>query len=167
MSSIFPVFCTAELPIATIEKLLSDSLEGAKKMAPSEPSLAVVTKADNMSHTTASTPPFQPFDSPFIGQSVKEISRQFPQAHHFAVLDERSLGEKTVVLVELSSPDNVQTVRVTFGSAQSVLLALNLATLGFKDIQSIAASNGGVYDLISGSPKKGQSAPRKRLGADS
>ncbi|KAI2470950.1 hypothetical protein F4781DRAFT_155781 [Annulohypoxylon bovei var. microspora] len=167
MSLIFPVYCIADVPISVIERLLSDSLEGSNKLAPgSEPSLAIVTTANEVP-TTASWPPLPPFTSPFLGQSVEEVSDQFAHITHFAVLDERSINDETATLVQRGSLGDVQTARVTFGSVQSVLIALDVATIGFSEIQSIAAFKGDVYGIDSGSPKKGQPAPRMRLGGGS
>ncbi|KAI1103184.1 hypothetical protein F4804DRAFT_239260 [Jackrogersella minutella] len=164
--SIFPVYCTAQVPILIIEKFLTDALNGSNKLAPgSEPSLAIVTAANGVP-TTASSPPLQPFTSPFIGQSVEQISRQFNEMAHFSVLDERSTEDETAVLVERNSDDSIHTVRVTFGSSQSLLTALDVATLGFTEIQNIATSSGGVYGKNHPSPQEGQLAPRKRLGGD-
>ncbi|KAI0842587.1 hypothetical protein F5Y06DRAFT_130676 [Hypoxylon sp. FL0890] len=164
--SVFPVCCTANVAISTIEKFLNEALAGSNKLAPgSEPALAIIT-ATNELPTIASMPPLQPFTSPFIGQSVEEVSRQLNEAAHFAVLDERSMEDETVALVNRNSDRSVQTARVTFDSAQSLLTALDVATLGFEEIRHIAASEGGVYGRNRESPKRGRPAPRVRLGGD-
>ncbi|KAI1380613.1 hypothetical protein F4677DRAFT_192890 [Hypoxylon crocopeplum] len=161
--SVFPVVCTAEVPPTVVEKFLSDALAGSNELVPnSEPALAIVTAVDVLP-TTASEAPLEPFTSPFLNQSVEEVSRQLNEADLFAVLDERSTEDETAVLVERKSNGSIETVRVTFDSAQHVLVALDVATLGFTEIQQIAESSGGAYGWNRTKPKKGKPAPRKRL----
>lgn len=113
----------------------------------------------------ASKPPLQPFTSPFLGQSIEDISRQLNGATYFAILDERSAQDETVILGE-HRDGKVETVRVTFYSAQSLLTSFYIGTLGFSEIQHIAAKEGGVYKQEKPEGRrKGGSAPRKMLSS--
>ncbi|KAI0108117.1 hypothetical protein F4814DRAFT_441678 [Daldinia grandis] len=161
--SVFPVYCTGKVPTPVVEKLLYYSNFGGNNLASnSNPCLAIITMADEMP-SRASTPPFQPFISPFLGLSVEDISRQLNGATYFAILDERSPEDETVILGE-HRDGKVETVRVTFYSAQSLLTSLYIGTLGFFEIQHIAAKEGGVYKQEKHEgKKKGGSAPRKIL----
>ncbi|KAI1798495.1 hypothetical protein F4811DRAFT_229253 [Daldinia bambusicola] len=94
--------------------------------------------------TEAPRLPLQPFASPFVGQSAEDISRQLQGSIYFAVLDGQSMSDETVTLGELSD-GKVETVRLSFYSAQSLLISLGIGTLGLPEIQHIAAKEGGVY----------------------
>ncbi|KAI8956481.1 hypothetical protein F5Y11DRAFT_186371 [Daldinia sp. FL1419] len=159
----YPVYCIANIPVPVLETLLYEALTGSNDLTPnSDFSLTVMTSVNQLS-TKASKPPLQPFSSPFIGQSVNEISLQLKGATYFAVLDERSAKDKTVILGEFKD-NKVETVRVTFHSAQSLLTALYVGTLGFFEIQSAAAKTDGVYKQVKPEgQKKGGPAPRKML----
>jgi hypothetical protein len=146
--------------------------------------LDTVVAAPAVSGHAAELPP-----SPFIGMSVSEVAERLgsPRNRLFVVMDSRSAEDDTVLLattigseggIARDSQDDhedghaVRTVRVTFASSQSVLVALDMATMGFEEVQSIAAdSPEGVYgherrvdddgDYI---PSKGEDAPRMVLG---
>ncbi|KAI1642461.1 uncharacterized protein F4817DRAFT_352896 [Daldinia loculata] len=162
---VFSVYCTAEMPIPVVEKFLRDALAGSNDLAPnSDPCLAIITMADDVP-SGASKPPLQPFTSPFLGQSIEDISRQLNGATYFAILDERSAQDETVILGE-HRDGKVETVRVTFYSAQSLLTSFYIGTLGFSEIQHIAAKEGGVYKQEKPEGRrKGGSAPRKMLSS--
>lgn len=134
-------------------------------MPDTHPCLAIVT-ADGEIPTIASKPPLPPFTSPFIGRSVEELSRQLSGVRHFAVLDKRSTEDKTAILGSRNPDGSVETVRVTFDAAQSLLTSLDVGSIGFNEIQGIATSSGGVYGMNYEGPKKGGPAPRKRLGGN-
>ncbi|KAI1400033.1 hypothetical protein F4819DRAFT_462736 [Hypoxylon fuscum] len=162
--SVFPVYCTAEIPVQVAERFLSEALAGSNKLAPgSEPALAIVTTT-RFSPSIASQPRLQPFSSPFLGQSVEEISRELDGATFFAILDGRSMEDETALLATCDEDGTVQTARVTFNYTQSLLVSLDIATLGFGEIQHIATSSGGVYGRNRETPQRGAPAPRKRLG---
>lgn len=123
--------------------------------------------------------------SPLIGLSPAEVAQKLgdPANRHFVIVDERSAKDDTVLLVhtvywdEEGNPvtyqegevPRVQTVRATFVSAQATLVALEMATLGIEELQSMAeGSPGGVYgpDRIpdySEGPRQGGEAPAKLL----
>ncbi|RYP53408.1 hypothetical protein DL769_010524 [Monosporascus sp. CRB-8-3] len=115
--------------------------------------------------TTASEPPVQPFTSPFIGQSAEEVSNHVNGVNYLVILDKQSTEDDTAVLVA-RGPGGVQTVRTTFESAQHLLTAVEIATLGFDEIQQIAGSSGGVYGASRNEPQRGGPAPRRRLGGN-
>ncbi|KAI0844669.1 hypothetical protein F5Y00DRAFT_188735 [Daldinia vernicosa] len=160
---VFPVYCTAEVPIPVMEKFLRDALAGSVDLAPgSDYCLAIITRADEVP-SGASKPPLQPFASPFLGQSIEDISRQLNGATYFAILDEQSTPDETVILGE-HRDGKVETVRVTFYSAQSLLTSFYIGTLGFFEIQYNAAREGGVYKQEKPEARRrGGPAPRKLL----
>ncbi|KAI1390028.1 uncharacterized protein F4822DRAFT_428374 [Hypoxylon trugodes] len=164
---IFPVYCIADIPIPVIETFLREAQAGSLKSAPnSAPSLAIITSPSSPPPTVASKPPLSPFTSPFLGQTVEDVSRQLDGSTCFAVLDSRSVEDGTVLLVAPGLNGSVQTVRATFESAQSTLIALEIASLGFGEIQAIASSLGGVLGRGGKEPKRGGPAPRMRLGGN-
>lgn len=59
----------------------------------------------------------------------------------------------------------MQTVRVGFESAEILLVTLEVGSIGFNELQSIAAGSGGVYRRENETPQRGGYAPRKRLGS--
>ncbi|KAK4109661.1 hypothetical protein N656DRAFT_800879 [Canariomyces notabilis] len=165
----------------------------ASGKATADDGLDTVLAAPAVSGHAAELPP-----SPFIGMSVSEVAERLgsPINRLFVVIDSRSAEDETVLLATtmgLESDDRseggiaregrdsrddheddcaVRTVRVTFASSQSVLIALDMATMGFEEVQSIAAeSPQGVYgperrvdDDGDYEPHKGQDAPRMVLG---
>ncbi|KAI1481224.1 hypothetical protein F4774DRAFT_417805 [Daldinia eschscholtzii] len=163
--SLFPIYCTAEIAIPVMEKFLRDALAGSNDLVPnSDPCLAIVTTVDE-APIEVSNPPLQSFVSPFLGQSLEQISRQLKGSTYFAVLDERSTEDETVTLGE-PRDGKVETVRVSFYSAQSLLTSLYIGTLGFSEIQHIAAKEGGIYKQEKPNGKrKGEPAPRKILAS--
>ncbi|KAK6951253.1 hypothetical protein Daesc_007784 [Daldinia eschscholtzii] len=163
--TLFPIYCTIEVAIPVMEKFLRDALAGSNDLAPnSDPCLAIVTTVDE-APTEASKLPLQSFLSPFLGQSLDEISRQLRGSTYFAVLDERSTKDETVTLGE-HRDGKVETVRVSFYSAQSLLTSLYIGTLGFSEIQHIAAKEGGIYKQEKPNGKrKGEPTPRKMLAS--
>ena len=116
--------------------------------------------------TTASEPPVPPFTSPFIGQSAEEVATHANGANYLVILDERSAEDDSAVLVACARGGGVQTARATFNSAQHLLTAVEMATLGFNEIQQIADSSGGVYGTGRGEVQKGGLAPAMRLGGN-
>ncbi|KAK0658547.1 hypothetical protein DIS24_g4660 [Lasiodiplodia hormozganensis] len=178
-TSLFPVVCTAEVPTSVIDKFLSEAHAASERLVPgSEPCLAVITTtaaaaaADGalLLPSSPSRPPLEPFASPFLGQPVEAIAQRLSSADasFFAVLDERSAADETALVVAsrgAGGGGGVQAVRVTFDEVQRLLTALDVASLGIEEVRSIAESNGGVYGPDRESTRKGQPAPRKRLGA--
>ncbi|RYP14726.1 hypothetical protein DL765_006196 [Monosporascus sp. GIB2] len=164
----YPVCCTAEVPTEVVERFLNDAHAGAERLVPNTPRcLAVVTSVDGTASipTTASEPPLQPFTSPFIGQSAEEVYNHVNGANYLAILDQQSIEDGTAVLVA-RRPGGIQTVRTTFESAQHLLTGLEIATLGFDEIQQVAGSSGGVYGASRNEPQRGGPAPRRRLGGN-
>jgi hypothetical protein len=161
-----------------VETFLKDAYTGSEQLVPGTPlSLVILTitntsdKGSDALSFSASQPPLQPFTSPFLGQSVEDAAQHpvFHNASFFAVLDKRSARDSTALLAARSSNGSVCTARVTFSEIQRTLISLYISSIGFAEIQSIAAAQGneGVY----GAPvpgqgvQKGDPAPRKRLGA--
>lgn len=154
------------MSVPVVENFLADALAGSNKLVPKTPPRLGIVTADGEIPTVASEPPLRPFTSPFVRQSVEEVSRQLGGATYFAVLDEQSTEDKTAVLGRRNPDGSVETVRVAFDAAQSLLTSLDVGTLGFYEIQHIAASSGGVYRPKYEASKKGGPAPRKKLGGD-
>jgi hypothetical protein len=112
--------------------------------------------------------------------SPPEVAERLGSAWNglFLVMDTRSAEDDTVLLVTTGSDDDgtvqddegsrLQTVRVSFEWAQSVLVSLDMGTLGFEEVRIIAAGEpGGVYGegrRDDGGLRKGKPAPRKVLG---
>ncbi|KAK8064659.1 hypothetical protein PG994_007297 [Apiospora phragmitis] len=167
----FPVCCIAKIPIAILNKLLTDARAGSNDLAPgSECELAIVEACDDgssMISDKATIPPLEESFRPYISASTDQAAE--PQhvagASNFAVLDQQSPADETVVLVSRGQDGTVGgTARVTFESIQLVLVSLEMGTIGFSEIQSIAESQGEVYGRPAERPKKGGLGPRKRLG---
>ena len=84
--------------------------------------------------------------------------------HCFAVLDERSDRDETVVVGQRIG-DEIQTVRADFGSAQLLIQNLAIANVDMGEAKQHAEADGGVYRLRAPSPaQRGGYAPPKRLG---
>ena len=161
-----------------METFLKDAYTGSEQLVPgTPPSLVILTIANTSDKgidalsSSASQPPLEPFTSPFLGRSVEDAAQHpvFHNASFFAVLDERSLHDSTALLAARDPNGSVSTVHVTFSEVQRTLIPLGVGSIGFTDIQSIAAAQGneGVYGApVPGQgPRKGGPAPRKRLGA--
>lgn len=133
--------------------------------------LALATSVENgigVTPSEASEPPVQKFTSPFIGKTVDEVACYFPKTWHFAVLDKSSIDHHTALLVERDLQDAtrpVQTVRATFDQVEIQLMALDVATIGFWEVQRDADAAGGVYRTPPLPARSGQptNTPRKRL----
>jgi hypothetical protein len=99
--------------------------------------------------------------------SVAEVSQHATHSRYFVVLDERTVQDNTALLV--TRGDNLDygtpTVRVTFDTAQHLLISLEIGNMGFKELQDIAASQDGALGSHPEPPKKGDPAPRKKLGS--
>ncbi|KAL1615676.1 hypothetical protein SLS56_011727 [Neofusicoccum ribis] len=162
---LFPVCCTAEVPASTVNKLLDDAHAGSERLAPGSPRvLAVATSAaEAQAPTTATLPPVQQSAPPFPKQTAEHVAQHVGSAAFFVLLDERSVTDDTAVLAARRAGGAVDTVRVAFSAVQHLLASLDMATMGFAEIQSIAEANGGVYGG-GGAPRQGGPAPRKRLG---
>ncbi|KAK8132063.1 hypothetical protein PG999_000236 [Apiospora kogelbergensis] len=158
--------------LKVLSRLLTDALAGSNDLAPgSEPELAIVEIQDGgtsrvPSHAT--TTPLEESFRAFVAASVDDAAKyHVGGASYFALLDEQSSAEeeKTVLLVSRCPDGTIEgTARVTFESAQFLLTSLAVASIGFTEIQSIGASQGGVYGRSKEAPKKGEPGPRKRLG---
>jgi hypothetical protein len=158
-----------------VEIFLNDAYAGSEQLVPGTPPSLVILTITNTSDggsdalfSSASQPPLQPFTSPFLGQSVEEAAQHpvFSNASFFAVLDEHSSRDSTALLAARDPNGSVHTVRVTFPEVQRTLISLGIGSIGFDEIQSIAADqgNGGVYGA-SDPGQQGGPAPRMRLGA--
>ena len=151
---------------------MNEAHAGAEQLVPDTPRRLAVVTASSVDGTVsipkiASEPPVPPFTSPFIGQSAEEVSKHADGVEYFVVLDKRSTEDDSAVLVDYQpGPGGVQTVRATFDSAQHLLTAVEMATLGFNEIQQIADSSGGVYGTSRGGVQKGGPAPAMRLGGN-
>ena len=108
-----------------------------------------------------------------------------PQYQHFVILDTRSSEDDTALLVEVSPVDDesavndegtendestennsgkVQTVRIPFSEAQIMIAALEVGSIGFREIQDNARAAGGTWrERVK--PQRGGPAPRKMLRA--
>jgi hypothetical protein len=161
-----------------VETFVDDAYTGSEQLIPgTPPSLVILTttntsdKGSDALSSSASQPPLQPFTSPFLGQSVEDAAQHpvFHNASFFAVLDERSARDSTALLAARDPNGSVRTVRVTFSEVQRTLISLGIGSIGFAELQSIAAAQGneGVYGApVPGQgPQKGGAAPRKKLGA--
>lgn len=161
-----------------MEKFLKDAYTGSEQLVPgTSPSLVILTtsntsdKGSDALTSSASQPPVQSFTSPFLGQSVEDAARHpvLQNASFFAVLDEHSARDSTALLAARDPNGSVDTVRVAFSAVQRTLISLDIGSIGFAEIQSIADTqgNGGVYgsSVSTQRPQKGGPAPRKKLGA--
>ncbi|KAK6818910.1 hypothetical protein PG987_016363 [Apiospora arundinis] len=167
----YPVCCTTRVPITVLGKLLTDALTGSNKLTPgSEPELAIVeTQDDGASQLPgqATAPPLDESFCAYIATSVEDAAQHHVGGgSYFAVLDQQSSNDEETVLLVARRPDGTieGTARVTFESAQIVLVSLTMATLGFDEVRSIGESQGGVYGRPAKPLMEGGSAPRKRLG---
>ncbi|RYP28183.1 hypothetical protein DL767_007331 [Monosporascus sp. MG133] len=167
----FPVCCSAELPTSAIDKFLNDSLAGFERLVPGNNGarcLAIVTAHNGSPDipTEVTTPPVQNFSSPFIGRSAEGIGMEIlHQSYHcFAVLDERSGRDETVVVGQRIG-DEIQTVRADFGSAQLLMQNLAIVNIDMGEAKHHAEADGGVYRLRDPPrAQQGGHAPPKRLG---
>jgi hypothetical protein len=161
-----------------VETFLNDAYTGSEQLVPGTPPSLVILTITNTSDegndalsSSASQPPLQPFTSPFLGQSVEESAQHpfFHNASFFAALDERSSRDGTALLAARDPNGSVHTVRATFSEVQRTLISLRIGSIGFDEIQSIAADqgNGGIYGVPAPGlgPQQGGPAPRMRLGA--
>ncbi|RYP17060.1 hypothetical protein DL765_004759 [Monosporascus sp. GIB2] len=167
----FPVCCSAELPTSTIDKFLDDSLTGFERLVPGNKGarrLAIVTAHNGSTDNTAqaTTPPVENYSSPFVGRSAEDIGMEIlHQSYHcFAVLDERSVWDETV-LVGQRIGDEIQTVRADFESAQLLMQNLAIVNVDMEEAKHHAEADGGVYRLRDPpQAQQGGHAPPKRLG---
>ncbi|KAI1088492.1 hypothetical protein F5B19DRAFT_425446 [Rostrohypoxylon terebratum] len=151
----FPAFCTASMPLSTIEEFLFKShqyvYELSHKSMPTlvkDPLLSIMADATESHPRVVSSPPLQIRDYPFIGKSTEELARHCTQSQWFAILDERSERDKTVVIVEIDANNNTfHTVRTNFAATQFVLCSLYDGPIGIGELQDQAASQGGVHSL--------------------
>ncbi|EMD63371.1 hypothetical protein COCSADRAFT_357797 [Bipolaris sorokiniana ND90Pr] len=177
-SELFPVICTVDIPTSILENFLKDAYTSSEQLVPgTSPSLVILTtsntsdKGSDALTSSASRSPLQPFTSPFLGKSVENAAQHpvFQNASLFVVLDERSTRDNTALLAARDPNGTVDTVRVTFSAVQRTLISLDICSIGFAEIQSIADAQGndGVYGtpVSTQGPQKGCPAPRKKLGA--
>lgn len=143
-----------------VDRFLSETYAYAEELAPGLGPQLVVLHVEDMNNpnlaqaletpTPAGSAPNLP-PSPFIGTTdAAEVSRRLgsPANTFFVVMDSRSAEDDTVVLAHTDEGNgsDVQTVRATFKSAQIVLVALDVGSQGFEEVQIIAAdSPDGVY----------------------
>lgn len=169
-----------------IDRFLSVTYAESEDLAPGLGPCLVVLGDQNVEDALATTtttpgssaelPP-----SPFIGMcTAAEVAERLGAAGNglFVVMDSQSAKDDTVLLVNVagdddgddatSQADKVQTVRATFASTQSVLVALHVGSQGFREVQLIAAD---LPDRVYGAGgrgnrgQRGGPAPRKRLGS--
>lgn len=156
----------------TLNKLLTEALNGSNELVPgSDHELAIVEARDGASRIPdeAAIPPLDESFRAYVAASVADAAaKHVADASHFAVLDEQSASDDTALLVSRNGDNGAVDgeARVTFDSVQMVLNSLAMATLGFAEVQSIADSQGGVYGRPAETPKRGEPAPRMRLGGN-
>lgn len=95
---------------------------------------------------------------------MEEVSQRIRNVDLFAILDERSESDDTAILVSRAPDGKISTVRAAFDLVQIQLVALQVGSGGFEELQSIAATSGGVLRSNNENVKKGGATPRKRLG---
>lgn len=153
-----------------MNKLLTEALNGSNELVPgSDHELAIVEARDGASWIPdqATIPPLDQSFNAYVAASVEDAAaNHVDTASHFAVLDEQSSSDDTALLVSRNQDDGTidGVARVTFDSVQTVLVSLAMATLGFAEVQGIADSQGGIYGKPAEPPKRGEPAPRMRLG---
>lgn len=158
--------------VETLNKLLTDALGGINELAPgSDYELVIVEARDGASQIPhrATIPPLDESFNACIAASVGDAAaRHVAEASHFVVLDERSSSDDAALLISRNREDGTVdgVARVAFDSVQAVLVSLAMATIGFAEVQSIADSRGGVYGKPTALPKRGEPAPRMKLGGD-
>ncbi|KAK8110223.1 uncharacterized protein PG998_006680 [Apiospora kogelbergensis] len=156
----------------TLNKLLTEALDGSNELVPgSDHELVIVEARDGASRISdqASIPPLDESFTAYIAASVDEAAaNHVAKASHFVVLDEQSSNDDTALLVSRNQDDGTVdgVARLTFDSVQAVLVSLAMATLGFAEVQGIADSQGGIYGKPTESPKRGEPAPRMKLGGN-
>lgn len=147
---------------------MAAALAGNEKLVlNSEYDLAIVTVASDGSATVpavASKPPLPQSITPFTAESIEDAAQNVGGAKYLAVLDEESAIEETAIIASRQAEGPVRVVRATFDSVQHLIAALSVASIGFAEIQSIADSSDDVYGRHTKNPRKGEPAPRKRLG---
>ncbi|RYO90655.1 hypothetical protein DL766_002875 [Monosporascus sp. MC13-8B] len=157
--------------LQAIDKFLDDSFAGFERLVPGNKGtrhLAIVT-AHNGSPvipTEATTPPVENYSSHFVGRSAEDIGMEIlHQSYHcFAVLDERSVWDETVVVGQRIG-DEIQTVRADFKSAQLLMQNLAIVNVDIGEAKHHAEADRGVYRLRDPpQAQQGGHAPPKRLG---
>ncbi|KAI9871587.1 MAG: hypothetical protein M1830_002714, partial [Pleopsidium flavum] len=103
MTVLYPIFCTADIPVKVLDELLNQANEW--EYVDGE-MLCFVTTKDISKLKKVSQPPMASFESPFLGMDVESIN-DFVKTHcHgtglcsklFAVLDNKTPEEKTCLL---------------------------------------------------------------------
>lgn len=162
-----------------VETFLKDAYTGSEQLVPGTPPSLVILTTTNTSEegsdalsSSASQPPLQPFTSPFLDQSVGDAAQHpvFCNTSFFAVLDECSTRDSIALLAARDANGSVRTARVTFVEVQRTLISLSIGSIGFAEIQSIAAAAQDSRKVYGASvprqyPQKGSPAHRKRLRA--
>lgn len=143
----------------TLNDFLTSSYENGRKVSDCDPCLVLVKDLATLKSKPikATEPPVDNFTSAFLGMDLLEIAELLESNVEdpgvlcdwlFAVLDERSKSDRSVLLVE-SADGDVETVRVGFETANLQLVAWGVGVTSAGELQSLAEENeDGVHRLI-------------------
>jgi hypothetical protein len=120
-----------------------------------QPYLLLVSSLDELVHAKqldATQPPISPFQSPFIGKSIKNVVNALHSTAKgtvsdtidpdlFAILDERSLSEDSGLIVQIKDGE-VDSVRVHFDTINSELIRVQIITCDIKETQERVGEDG-------------------------
>ena len=140
-----------------------------------QPSLYLISSLDDSTPTAATTPPIQPFTSPFLTKTPSEIAETLSSLFAdtssntidptlFAILDERSISEDSGLIVQIKD-GLVDCVRVHFDTINAELIRIQIITFDVKETKGLVGEDGVFGTKPPEESKKGGFAARKKLGS--
>ncbi|KAA8913464.1 hypothetical protein FN846DRAFT_916114 [Sphaerosporella brunnea] len=174
-----PIICVAEVPAAVLSDILTTAYTDNVDCLPS---LVLIPDAPALSKPDIGAEPTQlpianitsyPFLSHSIASIVKYLRENAPGSvdpDHVLIADAQTIADKTLLFVDCAydmdiSPEEAKTVRLSAEKANTIPVAIAVATMGIDEVVAIADQDG----VFRGTPapRRGGPAPRMQLGGSS
>jgi hypothetical protein len=169
---LFALFCVAEISAATLSEIISTAY---KSETDSGPNIVLINDANFIKGPAPTTPTQTPIPKisnyPFLAKSLTDLESFLDTIpddwsisnYRLLVADKQTTEDNTLLFVELADPEP-ETVRLDAAHANSIPIAIGVATMDMQGVRSLADENG-VYrgDPAAQPPQRGGPAPRKQL----
>lgn len=157
----------------TLSRIIQSAYQGAPE---SPPSLFVLTKSAKLDTAEPSHPPVPDISSyPFLSHSIDDLatfldshnSEKAISSHQFLIADQQTIEDSSLLFVDRGYDPGTapETVRLDATQVNAIPVAVQIGTTEVNEVRA-SLDGDGIYRGGSGQPRKGEPAPRKRLGEE-
>ncbi|KAA8913036.1 hypothetical protein FN846DRAFT_204860 [Sphaerosporella brunnea] len=151
-----PIICVAEIPAAVLSEILTTAYTDGVDFPPSlvlihdAPALAKPDIGEEPTQLPTANIASYPFLSHSIASIVKYLRENAPSSvapDHVLIADAQTITDKTLLFVDCAydmnvSPEEAKTLRLSAEKANTIPVAIAVATMGIDEVVAIADQDG-------------------------